>query len=372
MKVSKLIFFLLICSNAFCQKTYLFVGSYNLDKNKSGIYIYSLDTISGKLKFLSSTKNILNPSYLTISNNGKFVYSCTDTKTPNAGSVSSFKFDKKDASLTYINSQPSGGDNPVYLTLDHSQKWLVVGNYSGGSLSVFPLDLEGHILPIKQNFKYTDGSINKERQESSHIHSTVFSPDYKFLFAPDLGSDKIRCYKFDSLKKEPLQEAKNPFVKTTLGSGPRHFAFHRNKKYAYCIEELSGTISAYKYNKGNLKKIQRIETHAKEINENFSSADIHVSPDGHFVYASNRGNENNIALFSIAKNGKLATIGYESTSGKTPRNFTIDTNGQFLIVGNQTTGEIVVFERNLKTGLLKKIENDIKVDNPSCVKILKI
>ena len=314
----------LISLNSFSQNTYVFLGSYNRDLNAESIQVYQLDTVKGKLNKISSAKNIINPSYLTLSPNGKFLYACTDTKTPNAGSVSSFEFNPESKSLTFLNKQSSGGENPVYLSVHKSGKWLVNGNYNEGSVSVYPLLKNGQIAPITQNFQYSDGSVNKQRQTRSHVHSAICSPQYDYLFLPDLGADKIRCYQFNKSQKKPLTETKIPFTKTDLEAGPRHFTFHPNQKFGYCIEEMSGTISVYGYEKGALKKIQRINTHPDDITERFESSDIHISPDGKFLYASNRGTANYISVFKILKKGKLEFVNRTSTLGNTPRNFTID------------------------------------------------
>lgn len=163
--------------NVFAQNTYVFFGSYNKDKATEGIYVYQLDTISGALTKVTSIKEVFNPSFLTLSPDGKYIYSCTDTRTPE-GTVSSFKFDEKQKSLTFLNSQKSGGVNPVYVSVHASGKWLVNGNYNDGSVAVFPLTKEGTIEPFVQNFHFTEGSVNPKRQESSHIHAAVFSPDF--------------------------------------------------------------------------------------------------------------------------------------------------------------------------------------------------
>jgi 6-phosphogluconolactonase (cycloisomerase 2 family) len=368
-KTAIFLFILCVNFNLYSQNSYVFVGSYNSDKNKEGIYVFQLDTVTGNLKKITTVKNILNPSYLTVSPNGKYVFACTETRTPNAGSVSSFEFKPKNKTLTFINSQKSGGENPVYLSVHKNGKWLVNANYTQGSVSVYPITSAGKIKPIVQNFSYSEGSINKERQERSHVHSAVFSPNYDFIFLPDLGADKIRSYRFDYTKKQPLSENQYPFTQATLGSGPRHFTFHPNGKFAYCVEEISGTISVYVYGNGKLDPIQRINAHSDAFKEGFSSGDIHISPDGRFLYASNRGEENNIAIFSIESNGTLKTVGYQSTFGKTPRIFTIDSAGKFLIVANQTSGNVEVFKRNLVTGLLKKSGTEIEVENASCVQI---
>jgi 6-phosphogluconolactonase (cycloisomerase 2 family) len=328
-----------------------------------------MDTISGALTKVSAVDSVLNPAYLTLSPNGKFVYACTDAKTPGAGSVSSFAFNPQLKTLTFVNSQKSSGENPIYITTDNAGKWLLNGSYNEGSLSAYRLTNAGEINSSAQVLTFTGTSLNKERQERSHIHSTVFSRNGKYLFAPDLGADKIWCFAFDSTKQTPLQPTIQKFIKTIPGSGPRHLVFDAAGKYAYCTEELSGTVSAYKYNKGKLKRIQRVNAHADTVTTQFSSSDIHLSPDGKFLYASNRGEENNIAIYSIQKNGKLKLAGYQSTLGKTPRIFAISANGKFVIAANQSTGNLVVFKRNATTGLLTYTGFEVKAEGATCVKI---
>jgi 6-phosphogluconolactonase len=372
LKTNLLLIILLTSFSVFSQNTYVFLGSYNRDKSAESILVYELDTLKGKLTKITSARNLINPSFLTVSPNGKYVYACTDSKTPNAGSVSSFEFNPQNKSLTFLNKQSSGGENPVYVSVHKNGKWLVNANYNEGSVSVHPLLEDGKIDSIAQNFQYMDGSVNKERQTRSHVHSAVFSPEHDYLFLPDLGADKIRYYQFDATLKQPLVETKIPFTKTDLESGPRHFTFHPNQKFGYCIEEMAGAISVYKYENGTLNKIQRINTHTDTITEGFESSDIHISPDGKFLYATNRGKENNIAIFSIDENGFLKNIGYQSTLGNHPRVFAVDESGKFLIASNVNTGNVVVFKRNQKTGLLKNTGNEVKLENVSCVQIKKI
>lgn len=358
--------------NTFSQNTYVFLGSYNKDKEAESIQVFQLDTLNGKLTKITSAKNVINPSYLTVSPNGKYVYACTETKTPNDGNVSSFEFNTENKTLTFLNKQKSGGENPVYVSVHKSGKWLVNANYTEGSVSVHPLLGNGKIDSLAQNFQYSDGSVHKERQTRSHVHSAVFSPQFDYLFLPDLGADKIRCYGFDENQKQPLTETKNPFTKTDLEAGPRHFTFHPNQKFGYCIEEMAGAISVYQYSNGTLEKIQRIYTHPDKIKEGFESSDIHISPDGKFLYATNRGKENNIAIFSIAENGHLKNIGYQSTLGKHPRIFAIDESGKFLIATNVISGNVIVFKRNSETGMLKKVGKEVKMENVSCVQVKRI
>jgi 6-phosphogluconolactonase (cycloisomerase 2 family) len=291
-KILLILFFthLLVIVNAQNNsKTYLFVGSYTEGKPDHGIYIYEFNPKSGALKLCSNSENLTNPSFLTISPNGHFLFACTDTKLPKEGSVTVFKIDSVNGRISLINNQPSGGENPVYLTVHKNNKFIINANYTEGNVTVFTTNKDGSINPYVQNIQFTDSSKNKLRQDKAHIHATVFSPNNDFIFFPDLGADKIRVFKFDSTNVKPLIPFDNYVVKSVQGSGPRHFTFHPNNKFAYCIEELSGMISAYSYFNGKLDSLQRIFSYSKN-QESYGSADIHISPDGLFLYASNRLN----------------------------------------------------------------------------------
>ena len=352
----------------YAQQTCVFVGSYNWSKDSVGIYIYELDTTRGTLKKITDYTGISNPSYLTISASGKYIYACTESKTPNAGSVSSFAFDYKKKSVHFINSQPSNGENPVYVNVNQNEKYLIAANYTESSVSVYPILPDGHIDSIAQHFQFTEGSINPIRQDRSHIHAAVCSPDNKFIFLTDLGADKIRCFAYNSFP-QLLTPASPKEVRTYPGSGPRHMTFHPNGKVAYCIEELSGSIEVYAYANGQLSYLQRMMSHPEELKEGFESSDIHISPDGNYLYVSNRGKENNIAIFSILMDGKLESKGYQSTMGKHPRIFAMDESGKFLIVANVNTNNLVVFRRDLHTGLLQMTSEITGLKHPSCVKM---
>lgn len=367
-----LLFFVLFSFSSMAQNFYLFTGTYTGTGSK-GIYVYRFNARSGKATLLSNTDSVVNPSYLTISPNAKYVYAVNETNGAHPGRVSSFSFNSKNAKLVFINDEPTGGDDPCYVSLDSTGKWLIIANYSGGSVSVFPVNKNGYLKPRVQLLQDSGNSINKQRQEKAHVHSTVFSPDQKFLFTPDLGMDKVMIYKFNSSSKKPLSPAKPPFENTRDGEGPRHFTFHPNKKYAYLISELMGTVSTYKYNDGKLGKIQNIETHPRGFKGVIGSADIHISPDGNFLYASNRGDENTITIFSIdGRTGKLKLKGFQSVLGKTPRNFIIDPTGNYLLVANQESDNIVIFKRDKSTGLLKETGLQIQVPKPVCLQMVEI
>ncbi|MEO6637876.1 MAG: lactonase family protein [Ginsengibacter sp.] len=365
MRLSILSMFLFLSLSSFSQKFYLFTGTYTGSGSK-GIYVYQFNAANGKASLLSYTDSVANPSYLTVSRDGNNVYAVNET---HPGFVSSFSFNKKNAKLSLINSQPTGGFDPCYVTQDSSGKWLTVANYTGGSVAVFPVNKNGFLHPYAQLVQDSGSSVNTARQEKAHVHSTVFSPDGKYLFTPDLGMDKVMIYKFRSSLKKPLVPANTPFEKTLEGEGPRHFVFHPNNKFAYLISELSGTVSAYKYHDGKLTKFQNVKAHPAEFNGNIGSADIHISPDGKFLYNSNRGDENTITIFSIDNMGKLTLKGYQPVMGNTPRNFIIDPTGGYLLVANQESDNIVIFKRNKTTGMLKATGEEIKVPKPVCLQM---
>ena len=356
-----LLFLTLSYSNLKGQQTLLFIGSYNIDKELPGIYVYRFDNKTGMLAKVTEYSGVLNPSFLALSANGKYLYACTESRAGANGSVSSFKFDKQ---LTLIGQQSTGAANPVYVALDKSERWLLSGSYTGGGTTAFPLNESGEISKAAQLILYRDSS-KKPQQKSSHIHSVNFSPNGRNVYLPDLGSDKIRTYSFNPMGKTPLTN--ESFVRTVPGSGPRHMAFHPNGRFAYCLSELSGAVTVYSINGPKLDSIQEIDLHSSS-HDLYSSADIHISPDGLFLYASNRGEENNIAILKVdTSSGFLKNVGYQSTGGDHPRNFAIDPSGKFLLVANEYTGNVNVFRRNIKTGLLSATASKIFIKGPSCL-----
>ncbi|MBL7745438.1 MAG: lactonase family protein [Chitinophagaceae bacterium] len=347
---------------------YLIVGTYTGGKSE-GIYVYKFNSTDGSYQAISHVKTS-NPSFIAISPDQKFVYAVLENadNKGKGGEISAFAFDKTSGKLTYINQQPTGGDHPCYVETDKTGKWVIAGNYTSGSLSVLPVNKDGSLGKATDHIQHEGSGMNKQRQEKPHVHCTLFSADNKFLFVPDLGIDKVMIYAFDA-KSGKLTPASQPFAKSVDGAGPRHFTFHPNNKYAYLIEELSGTVVTYQYKTGRLKTIQRISTMPAGDTSFAGSADIHVSPDGKFLYASNRANSNTIAIFSInSKNGKLTAIGHQSTLGNTPRNFNFDPSGNFLLAGNQNSDEIVIFRRDTMTGLLTDSGKRISVGKPVCLR----
>ena len=356
------------------QKTnekFLIIGSYTNDTS-DGIYVYKFNTLTGDNSFVSSVKTP-NPSFLTVSPDHRFVYAVNETADSTrftvTGHVASFSFDKVTGKLKFINRQESGGKHPCYVTVDKTGKWVIAGNYSSGSLAVLPVRSNGEIDTAIQIIEHEGSGVVADRQEAPHVHATFLHPNNKVLYVPDLGIDKVMIYNFD-VKKGKLKEFDPPFVMTEPGTGPRHIDIHPNGKFAYLVEELTGAVSAYKIEKdGYLSLIQNISALPRDFTGDVGSADIHVSPDGKFLYCSNRGESNTLGIFSIDQStGELVWIDHQSTLGKTPRNFSFDPTGNFLLVANQNSNEIVIFKRDKQTGLLTDTGKRINVFKPVCLK----
>ncbi|WP_160715904.1 lactonase family protein [Chitinophaga solisilvae] len=370
MKKLRHLFWLFLMYSSMAQaQNYLFIGSYNWNKEKEGIYVYRFDTATGGLQFVSSLRDVLNPGYLALSPDGRYVYACTEARTPGDGGMSSFAFDSVRGALTFISRQPAGSENPVYTAVHKSGKWLINACYTGGSAAVFPLSDKGVIGPAAQVFLFRDSSLT-ERQRSSHVHSSVFSLDHHQVLLPDLGADKIRCFTFTDSSSRPLQAAAAPFIRTVPGSGPRHITIHPNQRFVYCIEEMSGNVVAYTYHNGQLQAQQTIRAHFRKEGSDFNSADIHLSPDGRFLYASTRDPENIIVIFRVnSASGRLTSIGRQPSGGSHPRNFVIDPSGKYLLAANQLSGNVVVFRRNMRTGRLRKTGISIQAPGASCLQL---
>ena len=245
---SLLIFLILgIGLNLSAQKTkeqFLIIGTYT-PGTSDGIYVYKFNTVTGENSFVSSVKTS-NPSYLTISPNNKNVYAVNEDA---PGNVTAFVFNKPNNRLLQLNQQPSQGKHPCYITIDKTGKWVIVGNYSSGTIAVYPVNKDGSLGKPTDSVLHEGSSVNSERQEASHVHATVLNnKNNKTLYVPDLGMDKVMLYNLDS-KTGKLKEFSTPFVATEPGAGPRHIDIHPNGKYAYLMEELTGSVSVYKIEK---------------------------------------------------------------------------------------------------------------------------
>lgn len=362
------VFMIFSCTKSH-NKTLLFVGSFTDKKPGEGIHVYEFNTETAETKLTFTLNNITNTSFLKISKDGSHLYSVVDSQMKHNGKVAAFKVDAINSKIELLNMQDCGGLNPAHLAIDNSGSYIVNSNYSDGTLSLFKIKEDGGLTKTTQLLQFKDSSVIKSRQKSSHMHSANFSPDDKYVFGYDLGADKIRGFQLENNQgKVSLENPKVINVKP--GSGPRHFVFHPNGKFGYLVNELSGKVDAYNYNNGSLDFIEDYATYQQK-QDIYRTADIHISPDGQFLYASNRGpEENTIVVFSINKNnGKLQLIEHVDTAGNHPRNFAISDCGNFLLVANQFTNNITIFKRNIKTGSLTKLPNQITVNSPSSIQL---
>jgi len=355
----------------------VYVGTYTGGKSK-GIYTLKLNMKTGRLSHVAVTEGIVNPSFLAIHPNNKYLYAVSEIANfhgAKAGGVYAFATNLDNGTLKPINKQSSGGGGPCYLVVDATGKDVLVANYGGGSVACLPIKTDGSLKPASAFIQHKGSSVNPARQQGPHGHSINLSLDNKFAFAADLGLDKILVYAFNA-EKGTLTPNDPPFVAIKPGSGPRHFAFHPSGKFAYVINEMALTVTAFQYHadKGVLDTIQTISTIPAEDRKQkgLSTAEVRVHPSGKFLYGSNRGHDTIVVYRINQDTGKLTRIENEPTQGKTPRNFYIDPTGTYLLAENQATDSIVVFRIDQKTGELHSLGSKIEVPSPVCIRMIAV
>jgi len=358
----------------------MIVGTYTGGKSE-GIYVYRFDTKTGEATPVSSTKAV-NPSYLVVSADRRYVYAVNELPGDNGpasqrGGISAFGFDPASGQLTFLNKVSAEGDDPCYLSLSPDGKYLTTANYSvaadpGGSFAVFPLKADGQVGYAVLTVHHEGSGPVKGRQDGAHVHSTVFSPDGRYLFAQDLGTDQLFAYHFTPDGSRGLiGPTDTRYTSMPAGSGPRHLVFGPDGKHAYLTSELTATISTLRYDDGKLTPIQSLPLTEPGFKGNVGAAAVHLSPDGRFLYATNRGDANEIVIFSIdPANGYLKLVGRQSSLGQGPREFAIDPTGQWLIVGNQNSDTAYVFRRDKQTGLLEPNPKRIDIGSPVDFKLV--
>ena len=348
-----------------------YIGTYT-QKNSKGIYVFRLNSSTGKLTPLGLAAETTSPSYLAIHPNHRFLYAVAEVNNfggKKSGAVSAFSIDRSTGKLTLLNQVSSRGSGPCHVMVDPTGKTLLVANYDSGSVAALPVGQDGRLREASAAIQHHGTSVNPERQEGPHAHCINNSPDNRFVLAADLGLDQVLVYRFDPARGS-LAPNDPPFGKTPPGAGPRHFAFHPNGRFVYVINEIQCTASTFSYDaqRGALKLLATVSTVPKDykVTKDDSTAEIRVHPSGKFVYGSNRGPDS-IAVFSVdSTTGTLHPIEYVSTQGKTPRGFNIDPTGSYLIAGNQDSDSLVVFRIDQKTGRLtptgQKLEAYAPVD----------
>jgi 6-phosphogluconolactonase len=364
------------------KKYFVYVGTYTAEAGSTskGIYAYRFDSDTGELASIGVAAETANPSFLAVHPNQRFLYAVNETgnyQGQKSGAVSAFSIDHTTGKLTLLNEVASKGADPCYITVDKTGKYVLVANYTGGSVAVFPVLEDGRLGEATAFIQHTGHGADPERQEGPHAHSIDLSPDERFAIVDDLGLDETLVYRFDRAKGSLTLN--DPQIYTTLakadpGAGPRHFAFNPNGKFAYVVNEIQSTVSVLSYDgsAGVLRRLQTISTYPKDFSAHNDDAEIQVHPSGKFLYASNRGHDS-IAVFAIDPDkGTLTLVEYASTNGKTPRSFEIAPGGSLLFAANEKSNNIVVFSIDAKTGRLKPTGKVLDVSEPVCVKFVPI
>jgi 6-phosphogluconolactonase len=363
-------------SAASAKHSYLmYVGTYTAEGSKSkGIYAYRFDADTSEITSVGLAAETINPSFLAVHPNHRFLYAVNETgdyKGQKSGAVSAFAIDHATGKLTLLNQVASKGADPCYITVDKTGKFVLVANYTGGSVAVFPVLKDGKLGEASAFVQHTGHGTNPERQEGPHAHSIDLSSDNRFAIVDDLGLDQTIVYKFDSAKGSLVPNGAQ-FGKAEAGAGPRHLALHPSGKFAYVVNEMGSDVSVFAFDAaaGVLHPLQTISTVPKGFAEHNDDAEIQVHPSGKFLYASNRGHDS-IAVFAIdADTGKLTIIDYVPTQGKIPRSFEIDPTGSLLFAENEKSNNIVVFRIDQQSGRLTPTGKVLDVVEPVCVKFV--
>ncbi|QQT27130.1 lactonase family protein [Sphingobacterium spiritivorum] len=340
----------------------LFVGTYTQPGKSKGIYIYDFNQKSRQANLLSTTF-CNNPSFLAKSKDGKTLYAVSE-KNDGTESLSAYHFDGKQ--LTFLNKVNVGGADPCHVSLSHTDPIAVVSNYSGGSFAVFRLNTDGSIASRDTLVQHSGKGADPSRQDKPHVHSAFFAPDFKSVFVQDLGTDRISIY--------PVKQTNGVYgvgvpsvIHTLAGGGPRHIAIAKDGKSFYLVTEMTAKVVAYAKKKDKWEVIQEVDINRAGFTGGNGAADIKLSPDGKFVYATNRGDANVITAYKVLKDGKLIVVDTYNVGGKGPRNFNFSPDGQSILIGNQSTDNVTLFKRNIAKGSLQKVEPDLNIFSPVCI-----
>ena len=366
---------------AMAEDYQLLVGSYTAGQSQ-GIYRLKFDSSTGQIDASPlQVVNSENPSWLTLSRDQRRLYVVNENGPGQAdpvGRVSSYAIDPKTHELSLINQVQSLGNEPTHSSLSGEASHLFVSNYSvaedpGGTLAVLPVGADGKLQPVVQMSSHPSSRVNPERQMSAHVHSTVSAPDGRYVVSNDLGADRIFVYRFDPKANPdlPLTAAKPAAVQLPPGSGPRHLLFSADGKHAWLTMEMSAQVAVFDYRDGQLEQTQMVDLAAGQPVSDKAAAALHASADDKFLYVSNRGTANQVLVFAIdPATGHLKELQRRSVEGDHPREFSLDPSGKFLLIANQKSNQIVVVERDAKTGLLGKTVQKLPMDAPSDLKFL--
>jgi 6-phosphogluconolactonase len=349
----------------------VYFGTYTGAKSR-GIYLSTLDLATGALSAPVLAATNTNPSFLALHPGGRFLYAVNEVGTfggQPGGSVSAFAIEPASGQLRLLNQQGTRGAGPCHLTIDPAGRNVLVANYGGGSVTVIGLEADGRLGAVGSFIQHRGSSVNPRRQEAPHAHGVYLDAAHRLAFVPDLGLDRIQMYRFDAEQHGLSAADPEPFVAVKAGAGPRHLAFHPNGRFAYVINELQSSITAFAYDaaRGSLRELQTVATLPADFQGESTTAEIAVHPGGRFLYGSNRGHDS-IAAFAVDETtGRLALLQHQPTQGRTPRSFAIAPGGAFLVAANQDSDDVVVFRIDPRTGRLSPTGTKVAVGAPVCV-----
>jgi 6-phosphogluconolactonase len=356
------------------ESSLVYFGTYTRADSK-GIYVSRLDAATGKLTEPEVAAEIGNPSFVALHPNGRNLYAVSELGTAGGqpgGTVTAYSINRSNGKLTQLNQTTTKGTSPCHLNVDKTGKSLVLVNYGTGSTASYSVKPDGSLSDIVSFIQHTGSSITP-RQKGPHAHSANISFDNRFVVVADLGLDQVLVYKFDPAKAT-LTPNDPPFVKVAPGSGPRHFTFHPKGRFAYVINEIASTVTAFTWDakRGTFTEIQTISTLPDGWKGNTTTAEVVAHPNGKFLYGSNRGH-NSLAVFTIdPAKGTLTRTANVPTQGEIPRNFAIDPTGKWLLAANQNTSNVVAFSIDQNSGDLKPTGQILKVGSPVCIRYLAV
>lgn len=357
------------------DETLVYVGTYTGRESK-GIYFFRLQTnnIAGSqsvaLEPLGLAAETPSPSFLAVDPARRLVFAVNEVDELNGqpgGGVSAFSVDDQTGKLTLINQQSSGGAGPCHIVLDRACRHVLVANYGGGSVAAFAVGEDGSLGERTAFVQHEGSSVNPQRQEGPHAHCVTLDPAGKMVFVCDLGLDKVMIYQYDE-QRGTLAPHDPPFAKLAPGAGPRHMAFRPDGKFAYVINELNSTVTAFSYDaeSGVLAEIQTVSTLPADFDGDSTTAEVEVHPSGKFLYGSNRGHDS-VAAFTIDEaDGTLSLAEHEATGGRTPRHFGIAPSGEHLAIANQNTDTLRVCRVDGGSGRLEPVAS-VEAPTPVCV-----
>jgi 6-phosphogluconolactonase len=358
---------------------WVFIGTYTEQARAAGhpsegVYVYRLNPADGTLTYAGSGDPGPNPSFLAVHPTGRYVYAVNEVERMGdrrGGGVTAFAFDRATGQLSRLNQESAHGTVSCHISVDGAGRYALAANYGSGDVLVLPIEPDGTVRPASQIVDHVS-LVPGAEPGTARAHSLTLDPAQRYALAADLGLDRVMIYQYDGLDGKLTLNSHQPWVQTAKGAGPRHLDFHPNGRYVYLINELNATVTALAYGpeQGTLTELQTLSALPAGYEGVKSCADIHVSPDGRFVYGSNRGHDS-LVIFAIdPATGLLTLVGHTATQGRTPRNFALDPTGTYLFAANQDSHQIVTFRRDAATGQLTPTGQVTDVPMPVCIKFL--